>query len=67
MIDKTELEVSDLENDLWVHINPLLTFKNHVRITVRKAQHYLKISLKISILYHLKYWYHYFRVWLHPF
>ena len=35
--NKTELEITDLEKDLGVSIDPLLNFNSHIKITVKKA------------------------------
>ena len=35
--DKTTLEVTTNEKDLGVHIDPLLTFENHINETIKKA------------------------------
>ena len=42
--NRTELEITDLEKDLGVNIDPLLTFKCHIKITVKKAT---AVSFKI--------------------
>ena len=42
--DKTELEVTELEKDLGIFIDPNLDFKKHIKTIVKKASY---ISYKI--------------------